>query len=111
VARARIQRPGNPCKRRRRLLLPHFHLKKAFKLDPGAVILDEEGSQYEMKVYKYMDNDKGIDDQIMQTTIYPGVEREGVIYFEPNVKTSVMEVTLFLYINGIKYEFAFSPYG
>jgi hypothetical protein len=49
--------------------------------------------------------------QIKQTTIYPGVERKGVIYFEPNVKTSVKEVTLFLYINEIKYEFAFNPYG
>jgi hypothetical protein len=63
-----------------------------------------------MKVYPYVDNDIGMDDQIKQTTIYPGVEREGVIYFEPNVKTAVKEVTLFLYINGIKYEFAFNPY-
>ncbi len=86
-------------------------LEKPFKLDPGAVILDEEGNQYEMKVYKYMDNDKGVNEQIKQTTIYPGVERKGVIYFEPNVKTSAKKVTLFLYVNKIKYEFAFNPYG
>jgi len=69
-----------------------------------------EGGQYEMKVYKYMDNDRGMDDQIKQTTLYPGVERKGAIYFEPNVKTSTKKVTLFLYVNKIKYGFVFNPY-
>jgi hypothetical protein len=63
-----------------------------------------------MQVYKYMKNDKGIDDQIEQTTIYPGVKRVGVIYFEPNVKLSAKKVTLFLYINGERFEFAFNPF-
>jgi hypothetical protein len=81
--------------------------EKPFKLDPSAVLLDDQGRQYGMRLYRF-----GVsgENQIEQTTIYPGVTREGVILFDP-VSLSVKNLTLYLYINNIKYEFAFSPFG
>jgi hypothetical protein len=80
--------------------------EKPLKLDPSAVLLDDQGRQYGMRVYRF-----GISggNQIEQTTIYPGVTREGVILFDP-VSLSAKNLTLYLYINNVKYEFAFNPF-
>jgi hypothetical protein len=79
--------------------------EKPFKLNPPSVLFDDQSKQYQMRVYKFIN----IDDQIEQITIYPGVTREGVILFDP-VSLTAKELTLYLYINGEKYEFAFKPF-
>lgn len=79
--------------------------EKSFKLEPSGVILDDLGNQYEMRTHKYLSDE----DQIEQGTIYPRVTREGVIYFDP-ITVRAKEVTLILYINGIRYDFAFNPF-
>ncbi len=80
--------------------------EKPFKLEPTAVMVDDLGNQYQMRVYKYTD----VSNQIEQVTIYPGVTREGVILFDP-VSLEAKKLTLYLYINGIKYTFVFNPFS
>lgn len=73
--------------------------EKRFDLKPAPMLIDELGNKY--PVVKI---EKG--SQIAQTTIYPGVFREGYLFFKP-VNSSANDLQLILYINGEKYEFSF----
>ncbi len=73
--------------------------EQRFELKPAPVMIDDLGNKYNM-----VKIDRG--SQIAQTNIYPGVIREGYLFFKP-VNSSANDLRLILYINGEKYEFSF----